>query len=173
MHLRNAWTLLALALVACTPRGNPPSDGGTGDCSIAVTGAVTGNFGCRDLSMFHRTSSNDFTFSLGSEDDAPLVMLTSWKGPGQPTARTYDGHSDDTVQCSVTVKDQAKTWWVRDQISDPVGTCTLVFSSVSLDATVASTISYLYAGTLTAELAANTLTGASGTVQVSATFEYR
>ncbi|MGV3624483.1 MAG: hypothetical protein ACO1OB_26930 [Archangium sp.] len=155
------------ALLCLMVLGGCSASQAPGTCSISITGAREGAMPCASLALTWNAVQNRFNFTTGTDEDPNLSVLVNAAGPGEPSARTYEG-GVDSFTCSVSVgaKSGSEAW----RANADEGTCTLRFDTIGNRASSGAASVYFYTGTLDATLEPVAVTGATGSVTLSETF---
>lgn len=165
-------TLAVAAMVACSSSDNT-GPGGSGSCSITLSGAQTGSPECSGVTTIWTADENKFVFGFFTSLAASPAVIVSVSAPGEPTARTYQ--LTDTGELGSAVVTNGNNSWLA-QTDDPAagsaatGSYTLTISSISTITSAAEGKVYRAHGTFTATLQADAQSGTTGTVTLKATF---
>jgi hypothetical protein len=150
--------------------GTGGSGGGGSQCTITLTGAVTGTFTCTNVTTYD-AGSNTAAMALVVNTPAPLQQLTvAVSKPGMPMTGAWSS-SDAGAKGGVAVQqmpvNNIPPTWTASTGNGGANT-----GSWSANVTVTNNGggAYTSTGTLTATLAAANGTGAMGAVNLSATF---
>jgi hypothetical protein len=152
------------------------TDGGTSTdiaahaCSISLTGAITATYACMAVT----------TYASGSNLGGPVLAVTMPNGqntasvtitrPGMVTSGTYT-NTDSGAEGALT-GNQGMAVWLAD-VGSPSSPAQGTYSmdlTVESSSTVSSGAIYIANGTVTGTLPAVTGTGATGTVNLTASF---
>ena len=163
-----------------SPTGRGP-DGSTGDsgstappsCSMTLSGAVTGTYACGlPLGAWGSAKNRGaivLTYNLTGTSGIKASASVGF--PGEPTTKTYSS-SDGDGQSGLNVVDGKGVWAATAGTSaTPLGSYTMVVTSVALGETQATGKSYRVGGTLDATLTPASGTSATGTVTMHVEFQ--
>jgi hypothetical protein len=160
-----------LFLAACPPP--PLSSGDTnGAATVTLSGAVTGTFSGTVVSVW--TSTSNGSVAINFPDPSPLAAFDlDLTQPGQPTVSTWT-ETDAGAQSAILVQEKGTVppSWVTvvGGTSPNQGTYTLNLTSVAILTDTVNDKAYTVHGTLNATLPAQSGSGATGTVNLSASF---
>jgi hypothetical protein len=139
--------------------GNPDG-GGSGPCTVTLSGDVTKTLSCTLNAVYDVSSGNaGVSLSVGSE------VTMAFTATGELTAGTY-GWAESVDQGGVVFEGGASAWTVNK--TDAIGSSQFVISSVATTFQGASGKVYAVHGTVTASL--NAANDAGAGVTLSATF---
>jgi hypothetical protein len=159
------------------PSGGAASNGGAGTggsaagggaCEIEVSGALSGTRPCDDLALVYIASDDATAFSLSNATDPNLVVTVTFGLQGEPEQATYSASA--TTECAITVKNGAKAWQANNVGPEPIGSCALTLSQLSIKGETSTIKTYDFHGSLEVDAPANTLSGAEGSVHVATSF---
>jgi hypothetical protein len=163
----------AAAALGCNAGSTGLHPGISNSCSVTLSGAVTGGpYDCQPATTAWSLGDNYGGFSFGvtaSGAQPGISVAIEWVG--EPVAGAYS-NADAGALANLTVTATGGHSWAAAVTGSaaPYGSYTLSFTSVVNNLTTAGGKGYSAEGTLTAALPAVTASGATGTVNISATF---
>lgn len=152
--------------------GSVDAPGTGGPCSVTLTGAATGSFPCvvPRTTWVMSTNQSGFAFNLTTGDPAVQVAIGF---TGEPVTGHDYKNSDAEVAGDITVTSGSNLVWTATGMAGsnaPTGMFDLSLTDATVTITSATGKTYSAMGSLTAKLAANAGTGATGMVTLTATF---
>ena len=143
--------------------------GGGSQCSITLSGAVTGTFNCNAVTAYD-SGKNQGTIALTVPSPSPLSSITvGIEKPGAPMSGVWSS-SDAGATAGIVVQMPGGAMPATWDVSKGNGGPDQGSYTASVTVTATGVTGYTSTGSLTAVLPANTQTTASGTVNLSATF---
>lgn len=163
----------ALALAACGGSSGIGNNG-QGTCSVTLSGAQTGTYDCQAGLGSYSTSDNKSGFGAGTTGATPPTLAFAFVFAGDLKTGTFKD-TDAGANSAVTVQTASNAFWSENvglNNSDPKrGSYTLNITSTGTRVTGNQGAAYLAVqGTLTAVLEPVAGTGATGNVNLTATF---
>ncbi len=171
MKLRTV-VIVAAAAWSCNTGASNVTPGISSSCSVTLSGAVTGTYDCRPATTAWSITDDNgvFTFGVGASGTRPSIGLAiAWLG--EPTDSTYH-NTDPGAQADVYVTTSSGATW-RATVGGgtaAMGSYSLTFTSVVNNLSTSTGRAYSTDGSVTATLAADTTTTATGTITLTATF---
>jgi hypothetical protein len=172
------WTFVLFAscavLSGCSGGGDKgiTDPGGRSSCSITVSGAQTGTYGCTAAGITEATTASSNVLVMGTSTSPIIMGLVGFNG--NLTTGTY--RSTDAKVSAISgvslqnAQDQIWEAW-SDTVSPSQGSFTLTLSSLKLEGTSDGSQVYSLHGTFDATLLPSSLsTPATGTVTVHMVF---
>jgi hypothetical protein len=165
LHTAAVAALVVFAAAGCSSDSN--DDGGNGNCSGSVSGAINGSYSCTAVTAVWATANNIGGLTINATGTPTITIGIGFTGA--PTTKTYSSTDADAIS-GVTVTSGTAVWLASASGGTAQGSYSLHLTSVGTAVTTANGNSYTVHGTLTATLPAASGTTASGTATVSFTF---
>lgn len=166
--MRRLWMAAALML-SCG--GASFQTLGSGGCSITLSGAQSGTFGCIAVGGTYDVPSNRGSVAFQTSGATPVTTV-SISFPGEPRPATFSS-ADAGAVSSLQVSYQTvsgRTWAATAGSGTQTGTYTLVLNSVALIGQSTSGKAYAVSGKVDGTLPPIASSGASGNVLLHADF---
>jgi hypothetical protein len=150
--------------------GSGGGGGGNNACSIMLSGAVSGSFGCSALTVYSN-ANNAASTTLSVASPAPLQSLTvNITRPGMPTTGFWSSADAGSTAVLAAQQSSGATWQASVGGAMAQGSYTMNITVGNGTAT-GNGMTYMSAtGNISGTLPAVTGSGASGSVTLSATF---